>query len=147
LEKRQRGYFVQLIKILLLLILLIIALSGCWSNDDYSENPWGGYATKKSNGKPEWWFGHFKTREECLEDLNWGVENTVNAKWYTVPVGCGFISNSRLQATLYYIFYEEEEFKCLSESKNPETRKIKGKYGPWLKGYPIDESRTVCVYP
>jgi hypothetical protein len=130
-----------------LFLFLAFALSGCWSQNDYSESPWGAYATKTSNGKQEWWMTSYKTKEECLEDVTWEVTNGVNTIWYTAPVGCGFYSNSRLQATLYFISNKTNEFECLSKSKNPAERRMKMKYGPWLKSYSMEESKRICVWP
>jgi hypothetical protein len=132
-------------KKVLIFCFILFALQGCWFDEDVNENPWMGYAFNIKDAKPEWWLSQYKTKEECLEHLNWAVTNTDNKEWYSKPVGCGFSSNSYILSLIHYLIDQDENFQCLVKSKNPEIRKMKMRYGPMLKGYEIVSTREECV--
>ncbi|MDP5145842.1 hypothetical protein ORI98_05225 [Shewanella sp. ULN5] len=133
-----------------LLIVTIFLLSGCVWDDDTAEKPWQGFSKNKESGKLEWWFVSFQSYEACIESMEWDISNSVHKAWYLPPVGCGFSSNSKIKTIFMNLFVGDMSmFECLVESKNPETRKIKAKYGPVLKGFHeacSDTSKYVVIY-
>lgn len=119
--------------------LLLLSLPGCDLGEPTSEKPWMGFAKHKESGKLQWWFSSYDSYDACIEALNWGVTNTVQKTWYEKPIGCGFSSNSYIKTIFTNLFVAEmEHFECLLESKNPELREMKMKYGAVLRGYEND---------
>jgi hypothetical protein len=128
------------------IFVLLIFLSACSNKSDTSEKPWMGYAFSKKDNRAEFFFSSHDSNEACIEDMNWETSNTINANWYSKPIGCAFYSNSFVKAAFYYYLSKTNSVECFYESYDPAIRKIKGKYGPLLKGYKKrDPSEGKCV--
>ncbi|WP_157772327.1 hypothetical protein [Zobellella denitrificans] len=129
---------------------LIIMIVGCGDFGETPEEPWMGFTTNKKNEKPQWWYSTYQSYDACMEAMNWGITNTESKDYYKEPVGCGYYSNNKIKTIFINIFIADMKyFECIIESKNPEMRRRKMKYGPLLKGYDnpcVSDSRQRVVF-
>ena len=122
---------------LLLLFPLFFLISGCDFLEKSPDKPWSGYAFNKSENKLQWWHDSFGSHEECIKAMERGVTETKNANRYSMPVGCGYASNSRIKVFIINgLLARSEDFQCISKSSDPKIYKMKMSVSPVLNGYP-----------
>ena len=121
----------------LLLFTLFFLIGGCDFLEKSSDKPWLGYAFNKSENKLRWWYDSFGSHEECIKSMERGVTETKNATRYSMPVGCGYTSNSRVKVIIMNgLFARSEDFQCITKSRSSKIRKMKMSVSPVLNGYP-----------
>ena len=122
---------------------LLISCSG-----DDTHHSWGSYATNKESKKQEFWFTSYKSREECIADMQWQIEGGEDdsrqkiSNWHTKPYGCHFMSNNKWLSIYNYLIYKDENLGCLWESSNPNVRI---KYSVTLKTFVNVPEQGRCV--
>ena len=129
--------------ILFFLFGLLISCSG-----DDTHHSWGSYATNKETKKQEFWFTSYKSRDECIADMQWQIEGGEDdsrqkiSNWHTKPYGCHFMSNNKWLSIYNYLIYKDENLGCLWESSNPNVRI---KYSVTLKTFVNVPEQGRCV--
>ena len=130
----------------LILLFLLVPLISC--SDHQANDSWGSYATNKETQKQEFWFISYKTREECIADMQWQLEgeDDPNKKrisiLHTKPYGCHFMSNNKWLSMYYYLVYKDEYLGCLWESSNPN---VQIKYSVTLKTFVHVPEQGRCI--
>lgn len=129
-----------------LAILMSLLLGGCELIEDVNKLPWIGYATKKKDGRFEWWFTSKASYRECIETMQWETSgDRANTEWYRAPVGCGYAGNSywRVWAVNTWSGHMGD-FECIARSLNPANTTIGARYSPVLKGGPRQSDYHLC---
>lgn len=73
-----------------------------------------------------------------MESMNWNVTREFHKESYGKPVGCAFSSNDKYSTIFENITVDQPSLACISESKNPEARRLKAKYS-------VSLSEEFCV--
>ena len=104
-------------------------LGGCDVLGESPARPWRGYSRHKEKQQSEWWFTSYATHRDCIEDMTYQVNHSINAAWYSLPVGCGYTSNSYIKAWMAVQFYGGD-FRCIARYTSAEAESGKHGYGP-----------------